>query len=177
MPEDSRPPPLAEPALDIREAITPDIDELTKLEGAAFRSDRLSRRSLTRLLQSPTAHLLVGRIGGRLAGYALVLTRHGTPFARLYSLAVAPDNLRRGIGGKLLEAAEAAARAAGAEGLRLEVRADNDAAIGLYARRGYRRIGQREAYYEDGGDALRLQRDFTPLRTQESQPASLGRAA
>jgi ribosomal-protein-alanine N-acetyltransferase len=177
MPEDSCPPPAVEPALDIREAITPDIDELTKLEGAAFRSDRLSRRSFTRLLQSPTAHLLVARIGGGLAGYALVLTRHGSPFARLYSLAVAPDNLRRGIGCKLLDAAETAARAAGAEGLRLEVRADNDAAIGLYARRGYRRIGRRESYYEDGGDALRLQRDLAPSPTQDRQPASLGRAA
>src|SRR4051794_41664973 len=100
MPEDSRPPPLLEPALDIRGATPPDIEELTKLESAAFRSDRLSRRSLTRLLRSPTAHVLVARSGGgRLVGYALFLTRRGSPFARLYSLAVAPETLRRGVGG------------------------------------------------------------------------------
>jgi ribosomal protein S18 acetylase RimI-like enzyme len=41
--------------------------------------------------------------------------------------------------------------------LRLEVRADNVAAIRLYERHGYRRIGRLAAYYDDGADGWRYE--------------------
>jgi [ribosomal protein S18]-alanine N-acetyltransferase len=42
------------------------------------------------------------------------------------------------------------------------VRQDNAAAIRLYERRGYRRIGAYAAFYEDGADAWRYQKDLRP---------------
>lgn len=46
--------------------------------------------------------------------------------------------------------------------VRLEVRRDNEAAIHLYTRSGYRRFGSIEDYYEDHGTALRFEKRLTP---------------
>ena len=95
---------------------------------------------------------------GALLGKALVFLRAGTDIARLYSIAVADAARGRGIGALLLAAAERAASDRGAQRMRLEVRQDNGAAIQLYERRGYRRIGARERYYEDGAPAWRYEK-------------------
>jgi ribosomal-protein-alanine acetyltransferase len=171
MPEDSLPPPPDNAGIRIGEAQASDIDDLAELEAQAFASDRLSRRRFAALVKSPTASLLVARWGGRLVGYALVLTRRGSCTARLYSLAVAPWSAGRGIGSRLLAAAEAVALARGADSMRLEVRTDNAAAIHLYERRGYAKIGRRDGYYEDGAAAFRYARDL------RAASPSLGRAA
>jgi ribosomal-protein-alanine acetyltransferase len=161
--------------MSIREAHPTDIADLAALEELAFASDRLSRRRLAALARSPTARLLVAHREGELAGYALLLTRRNSRAARLYSLAVAPGRAGRGLGSRLLTAAEAAARERGAESLRLEVRTDNAAAIRLYERHGYRVIGRRDDYYEDGAAALRYARDLRAAAAGPPQP--FGRAA
>ncbi|HKY93938.1 MAG TPA: GNAT family N-acetyltransferase, partial [Kiloniellales bacterium] len=113
--------------------------------------------SLQHFLTRGQAALLVAERGpGELGGYALVVFRRGSRVARLYSIAVDPAARRRGLGGRLLQAAEAAAAAVGAGELRLEVRADNRAAIAAYESAGYERIGRYAEYYEDRADALRL---------------------
>ena len=62
----------------------------------------------------------------------MILFRAGTGMARLYSLAVHPEMAGKGIGRKLLEAAEDAAFEHDRLFLRLEVREDNASAIALY---------------------------------------------
>ena len=66
----------------------------------------------------------------------------------------------RGTGRRLVAAAEAAALAAGARTLRLEVRADNQRAIALYRSTGYGAIGERPDYYADGMTALRYEKSL-----------------
>ncbi|HKY94980.1 MAG TPA: GNAT family N-acetyltransferase [Kiloniellales bacterium] len=145
------------PAPSVRRAEGRDLDGLVRLEQRCFDLDRLSRRSLRHFLMRGRSALLVTERGpGELAGYALVVFRRGSRVARLYSIAVDPAERRRGLGGRLLQAAEAAAAAAGASELRLEVRADNRAAIAAYENAGYERIGRYADYYEDRADALRL---------------------
>jgi len=81
-----------------------DLDALVSLEERVFAGDRVSRRGFRRFLTSPRAALVVAAEDGVLAGYALVLFRAGSIVARLYSLAVAPEFARRGIGTALLKA-------------------------------------------------------------------------
>lgn len=135
-----------------------DIADLVAIENAAFPGDRLSRRSLRRLLLSPSAATILADWEGRVAGYAVVLFRRGTKAARLYSIAVAPGFTGRRIGTRLLEAAEEAVRARGGTLMRLEVRADNRTAIALYGKAGYRLSGRKSGYYEDGEDALKMEK-------------------
>ncbi len=145
-------------ALRIRAASADDIDALSAIEAAVFSTDRISRRSFRALIARPTAATLVAEIDGAVAGYVMILFRAGTGMARLYSLAVTPERGGRGIGKKLLAAAEDAAKRHDRIMLRLEVREDNDGAIGLYGRAGYRQIGRIPDYYEDGMAALRLEK-------------------
>jgi ribosomal-protein-alanine acetyltransferase len=153
----------------ILDAAPEHLDALVELENACFDSDRLSRRSFRRFLQSDRDILLVAEQAGGLLGYALVLRRRATRLARLYSLAVRPAARGQGIGERLLAAAEAAAEAAGCVDLRLEVRRDNRAAIALYERRGYRVFAEIPHYYEDREDALRLQKRIHALRPPRRQ--------
>ncbi len=152
--------PIAE--IRVRKAERADLDVLTDLEQRVFATDRLSRRSLRRFLNSPTAEVIVAEDAGRLAGTAIVLFRPRSLIARLYSLAVAPQMGGRGAGPMLLAAAEAAAFARDCRAIRLEVHVTNHAAIARYRKSGYRGVGRIGRYYEDGGDALRFEKRLVP---------------
>jgi ribosomal protein S18 acetylase RimI-like enzyme len=151
----------------VRKAERGDLDVLGELEHRVFATDRLSRRSLRRLLQSPSAELIVAHADGKLAGTAIVLFRPRALVARLYSIAVVPHMSGRGVAPMLLAAAEAAAFARGCRVIRLEVHVRNHAALARYRKSGYREFGRRRRYYEDGGDALRFEKrlDCVPALT------------
>ena len=148
--------------VEIRDAVRVDLDGLDALEARSFASDRMSRRGLRRLIGRPSARLRVAaeRRGGTAAivGYHLVLFRKGSTVARLYSIAVDARIRRSGLGRRLLADAEAVAASANRGVIRLEVHARNRAAIALYERRGYSRIGRYPRYYADAGDALRYEK-------------------
>lgn len=142
----------------LRRATTADLDALVRLENLCFDEDRISRRSFRRFLEVPRDRLIVATLHGELVGYALVLMNAATRLARIYSIAVAPSTRGRGTGEKLIQAAEQEAAEAGRIVMRLEVREDNQTAIGLYERLGYRQFGTYRDYYEDHGNALRFER-------------------
>jgi len=71
-------------------------------------------------------------------------------------IAVAAAMRRRGIGHRLLTELIRQERADGADGVTLEVRRSNVAAIALYRRLGFTVEGERPRYYPDGEDALLL---------------------
>ncbi len=142
----------------LRQATTADLDALVRLENLCFDEDRISRRSFRRFLEVPRDRLIVATLAGELVGYALVLMNAATRLARIYSIAVSPSARGRGAGEKLIRAAEQEAVEAGRIVMRLEVREDNQSAIGLYERLGYRQFGTYRDYYEDHGNALRFER-------------------
>jgi ribosomal-protein-alanine N-acetyltransferase len=141
----------------LRAARPADLPALLALE-AQFPGDRLSPRQLRAHLHNPRARLRVLLDDRTIAGYALVFLRRGSRIARLYSIAVDAAHRGRGHGRALLRDAETAARAAGAQELRLEVRVDNPAAIALYEARGYRRLAALPGYYADGAPGWRYGR-------------------
>src|SRR6185312_9896215 len=112
-----------------------------------------------RHLESDSAQVLIASAHHRrFLGAAVVFFRRGSGLARLYSLAGHLDGRGLGIGSALAAAVEVAARARHCHALRLEVRGDNDRAIALYERLGYRRIGLLPRYYEDGADGWRYEK-------------------
>lgn len=140
----------------IRTATEDDLNGLVQLEERCFETDRMSKRSFRAQIQSDHNLLLVAEFDGKLQGYILIFMRQGVSMARLYSICVDPAAHGRGIGNKLMEVGEQEAAKAGRIFMRLEVRKDNEAAIALYKRRGYRQFGMYEDYYEDHADALRF---------------------
>jgi ribosomal protein S18 acetylase RimI-like enzyme len=142
----------------LRRALPSDLAALVALENASFSGDKLSPQRIRHWLHAHNAIVLVAVSGANLLGSCLVIRRADSPAARLYSIAIAAAARGQGLGGKLLKKAESVARAAGSAAMRLEVAAGNSAAIGLYQKLGYREFGRKCAYYEDGQDAVRMQK-------------------
>jgi len=82
--------------------------------------------------------LLVLEADGALVGTAWLTVDGRRTY--LHHLGVRPSHQRRGLGWRLLEATLAAAREIGLQ-LKLEVHRDNAAAIALYRRAGFSRLG------------------------------------
>src|SRR4051794_8212424 len=141
-----------------------DVAALHEIEARAFTYDRLSARSFARFLRSPGASLIVAEADGVVLAYALTLFHKRSRLARLYSIAVDPTVFRRKVGSRLLKAAEAAAFRRRAKAMRLEVKAGNRRALGLYRTFGYRVLEELGAYYDDGGKALRLEKAFVGFK-------------
>jgi ribosomal protein S18 acetylase RimI-like enzyme len=114
----------------------------------AFTDDASSwcrRRELyLRALEHGQALLALARDANGVVGYAFVLLEEGFDdtfqlgerFADLYSLSVAPDARRQGIGTKLLDFVDAELALRGIRGLRVAVMLGNAGARRLYERRG-----------------------------------------
>jgi ribosomal protein S18 acetylase RimI-like enzyme/predicted double-glycine peptidase len=141
-----------------RDATPDDLAALLALENQCFTYDRLTPRSFQWMISRANASLVVAQREQQLLGYALVLFHQGTSLARLYSIAIAPYARGVGLGKLLLDKAEESARAHDCAYLRLEVRADNPAAINLYECSGYRRFALINDYYEDHAAALRFEK-------------------
>lgn len=161
----------AAPAAKLRRGRIADLDALLAIEQAVFTTYPLSRRSFRHFLEAAGATLLVAESGGRIAGYVLTLYPPRSRLARLYSIAVGPQSVRRGVGSLLLAGAERAARRRGRHTMRLEVHEKNARAIARYEQSGYRRFGRHRHYYDDGGDALRFDKPLVATRSGRTRSA------
>lgn len=144
----------------LREPTIDDLDALVELEQASFASDRLSRRSWRRIIGSGQNFSVVATDADGLIGAIAVLVRADSRAGRIYSIAVAERARNRGVARALVRQAGDRARSKNLTSLRLEVRADNTAAIALYERLGFAHTGRKKAYYADGMDAIRMARSL-----------------
>lgn len=141
------------PSMQLRALGALDLGEAARLHAlgfAPFGERAWTRQEIAELLASPGVRgcLLDGEKG--VAGF--VLWRVVADEAELLTIAVHPDERRRGGGRVLLDAAIEAARDAGGAVMLLEVGEDNQAARGLYDRRGFSTVGRRSAYYQRGAN-------------------------
>jgi len=136
-----------------------DLETIDDIEIESFTTDRFSRRNLRRMLIARKTLFLLAHIAGEPAGYLALAFRRGSAISRIYSLGVAPDHRRAGVGQAMLSAAIDLTARRGCRQVQLEVRQSNARAIGLYERAGFRLRGRREAYYEDGEAALLFEAD------------------
>src|SRR5215813_11574208 len=128
-----------------------DLDLASSLHGLAFAplGERVwTRQDMAELLASPGVAGWVLLSTERAIGFALC--RVAADEAELLTIAVHPDERRRGAGGALLATIVDHTRKAGARSLFLEVGADNPAALALYGKVGLKAVGHRKAYYRRG---------------------------
>ena len=147
--------------VNIRPVKSADLPELVALEQRCFDSDRLSKRSFAYWIKAKHRVFLVALQQQTVIGYGLVIMRKGTRLARLYSIAIDKSAAGKGVGRQLMLALENDTVEAGKLFLRLEVEKTNERAIGLYQSMGYVIFGDYEHYYENNGDAFRMQK---PIR-------------
>jgi len=125
------------------EALVPLLADLFSIE-ADFRPDvERQRRGLALLLAAPAQSLvLVAERGGEVVGMVtvqlVVSTAEGALSGLLEDMVVAPAARGRGIGRRLLEAAEGWTRERGATRLQLLADRENAPALRFYERMGWR---------------------------------------
>ncbi len=141
----------------IRPATLDDLPGLSELEAELFGADAWTEEQLRAELAGPTRCFQVNDDEG-LVGY--VVTSVVADTADLLRIAVRPDRQRAGGATALLAAAMLETKRAGAARMLLEVAADNEAALALYAAAGFAEIDRRPRYYRSGADALVLALDL-----------------
>lgn len=101
---------------------------------------------ILKIITESKKDILVAQCGVQLLGFALVLMTHTPPYrcfvphpyADLLDLAVLPDARGNGLGTLLLQAVKGWAKAYGADYLELDALSNNQGAIRLYEREGFR---------------------------------------
>ncbi len=139
----------------------PDIEAVHAIETAVFEVDPWSAEQFWGELAQPTREYVVAEDDGVIIGYAGAYLL--PPDADVQTIAVAPVAQGRGIGRVLLEELIANAVRHDCAQLLLEVRSDNESAIGMYERFGFESISKRRDYYASGIDALIMR--LRPLST------------
>ena len=135
------------------------VEQLLPVERALFGEEPWTARTFwSELGQLDTRHYLVAVDSDEVVvGYAGLCDYPDEAWVQ--TMAVAPAAQGQGLGARLLEALLAEAERRGQRTVRLEVRADNDAAQALYARHGFVREGVRRGYYQPSGvDAVLMVR-------------------
>lgn len=131
-----------------------DVREVSALEARLFEHDPWSAELFHQELDEvpATRRVQVAVASESIVGYASL--RFVGVEGDVNTIAVAPEVQGSGVGAMLLEWLMATAYDLGVRHLFLEVRSDNDAALGMYQRRGFERIDRRRDYYGSGVDAL-----------------------
>jgi ribosomal protein S18 acetylase RimI-like enzyme len=142
----------------IRVATVADAAALLSIENASFSSDKIKARQMRYLLTQAKAFSLVFIESANIVGYCTVLTPAFPRPARIYSLAVDENFRGKKIASSLLQQAIDTARAMNYTSIRLEVRAEHLGVQALYQGLGFSEIGRIEAYYEDGEQAIHMQK-------------------
>lgn len=155
----------------IRDTQAADLKALVALEQRCFATDRLSQRSFSYWIKAKHRVFMVVQQQEQIIGYGLVIMRKGTRLARLYSIAIDKNIEGKGIGRQLMLAIEAQTVAAGKLFLRLEVEKTNQRAIGLYQSMGYKIFGDYVHYYENNGDAFRMQKPIRQAAIHKQLPS------
>lgn len=129
------------------------VDDVMEIEENAYGKHHWPRESFVNEVKNDVAHYLCATIEGRVAGYIGVWEIIDE--AHITTIAVHPNYKGKGIAKALLIAALERCYEVKIKYITLEVRASNQAAIGLYEKFGFKSLGVRKKYYQnDGEDAL-----------------------
>ena len=132
-----------------------DQDFVAALAALAFRDfEKNPALTTLRMLRPPSLTLIANR-GEEPAGFVIV-EPHAAGLASIQAIAVAPGERCRGVGTRLLGAALAAARRAGAREIRLCTAQANVEALSLFLKHRFAIVRRMPRFYPRGQDACLL---------------------
>jgi ribosomal protein S18 acetylase RimI-like enzyme len=132
-----------------------DLNSLRHLERLCFPKDAWPLLDLVGVLTLPNVVRLKAEADGLMVGFIAGDVRASQHLAWIATIGVLPEYRGRGIGRQLLVACEAQIHE---QNVRLCVRSTNETAIQLYLSSGYQRAGLWPNYYQDGEDALVMEK-------------------
>jgi len=140
---------------DIRPASLFDLNSLQKLEHACFQNDAWPIFDLVAVLTFANVIRLKAVINNRMVGFIAGDPKPSENMAWIATLGVMPEYQNQGIGKELLRTCEEQLHASR---IRLCVRPGNLAALELYRQSGYLTIDRWMKYYNDGGEAIVMEK-------------------
>ena len=132
-----------------------DLNALRKLEKACFDKDAWPLFDLFAVLTFPEVIRLKAVVDGQMVGFVGGDPRPREGWGWIATIAVDPRYQRRGIGTALLTSCETQL---GVPRSRLTVRMSNQGAISMYEKEGYKTIDVWKGYYNDGEDAIVMEK-------------------
>ena len=144
-----------------RKAKVEDIKRLVEIENLSFDYDQLDAKKFLYFIQKGHSDLIIQTVNDVISAYSLILYRHGTKPARIYSIAVHKDFSGQGLGNKMMFEIERFVQQHHRFTIRLEVKKSNQKAIKLYQKMGYKQFAIKTAYYDNNEDALCLEKILT----------------
>ena len=146
-------------SMEITSATLRDLNALRKLERICFEKDSWPLFDLIAVLTFPDVVRLKAMEDNQMVGFIAGDPRPSQGFSWIATIAVLPEYRRKGIGRALLHACEAQLRT---PKLRLSVRMTNQSAIALYEQEGYHAMDVWKAYYNDGENAIVMEKPRQP---------------
>ncbi len=143
--------------MEIVKASILDLTALRKLEIESFAKDAWPLFDLIAVLTLPDVVRIKAVEDGQMVGFVAGDPRPRDGWGWVATLAVDSRYQRRGIGRALLHACESKL---GVPRSRLTVRLSNHRAISMYEKDGYKSIDLWKAYYNDGEDALLMEKEL-----------------
>lgn len=133
----------------VRPAERRDVHDIRAIDAQVYPRPWSEKMTIEQVIGTGRVHLVIEE-NHRVIGHGGVIVLAGE--AHISTIAIAPVHQRRGLGAVLLGHLFAAAEANGCDSITLEVRASNEAAIGLYERYGMVSSGLRPRYYADNDE-------------------------
>lgn len=138
-----------------------DLGAVRRLEQVCFPKDAWPLWDIIGVLTLPSVvRLKAVADTGQVVGFVAGDIRRSEATSWIATIAVLPEYQGRGIGRRLLEGCEAQLPT---PRIRLCVRRENEVAIGLYLHSGYARVGEWKRYYQDGADAIVMEKKAEAL--------------
>lgn len=148
----------------LREATPDDLDALLALERACYPPNQAYARDEYRyaLQKAKAVNLVWEDEKGNATGFVGAFHHRAWRVGHVYTVNVHPSERGRGLGLRLMDACHDALRGLGMARVVLEVNVENDAAIRLYEKAGYRLVRRLEKYYTQyaNPDAFLYERDL-----------------
>lgn len=136
-----------------------DFETLCRIDQECFPAGiAYSPVELAYYLNRRGAITLIGERDGAIAGFLVADSRRGR--GHIVTIDVLPEARRTGLGSQLITTAEERLRAAGCSTISLETAVDNHAALAFYKRHGYSVLGTIPRYYQNGLDALKMEKQL-----------------
>lgn len=135
----------------IEDASITHLDRLFEIEIECFKSEAFTKQQIAQLLKNQNCISLVAKENEKIIGFiiGMIYDENNVLTGHILTVDVSPSHRRKGIGIKLLQELEKIFKDKDAKICRLEVREDNIAALSLYQKLGYRKIGKLHHYYGD----------------------------
>ncbi len=125
------------------------LDRLYEIEMECFEKEAFTKQQIAYLLNDYNSISLVAKENEKIIGFIIgrIHVERKSFIGHILTIDVSPTHRRKGIAVKLLQEIERIFKEKSVKVCHLEVREDNIAALSLYQKSGYKKIGRLRNYY------------------------------